>query len=226
MFADLLTAGWQMDKLERIVLLHVVASLRPRVAIEIGTADGGSLSAIARHAERVFTLDTQTDRASVLGGHFTNVEFIPGRSQETLAPLLARLAAEGAEVDFVLVDGDHSTGAVRRDLEILLARYRPRERPLYVLMHDSFNPDCRAGIQAADWNANPHVRRVQLDYVPGVFPAAGVVARQMWGGFALAVLRPGARADGQPVDVRGNRQLVFDAVLPLSVHGTTAAAAE
>ena len=218
-FAGLLTAGWQMDIVERVMLLHVVANLKPRISIEVGTADGGSLSAIARHTTgRVFTLDIQPDRETALGQHFQNVEFIAGPSRETLPALLARLNAKGEEIDFVLIDGDHSAGAVRRDIEDLLAGYRPRTRPLFVLMHDSFNPECRRGIAGADWGVSPHVRRVQLDYAPGVFPGEGVVAGQMWGGFALAVLRPGPRAEGRPVNLQGSRQHLFDTVRAASVH--------
>lgn len=219
-FAGLITAGWQMDIVERVMLLHVVGSLKPRVSIEIGTADGGSLSAIARHTSgRVFTLDIRDDRQAALGERFPdNVEFIAGPSRETLPALLARLHAEDAEIDFVLIDGDHSAGAVRRDIEDLLAGYQPRTRPLFVLMHDSFNPECRRGIAGANWDASPHVRRVQLDYTPGVFPGDGPVAGQMWGGFALAVLRPGTRGDGRPVNVKGNRQHLFETVRAASVH--------
>ena len=218
-FAGLLTAGWQMDVVERVMLLHVVGNLKPRVSIEIGTADGGSLSAIARHtSKRVFTLDIQPDRQAALGRHFHHVEFIAGPSRETLPALLARLNAEGEEIDFVLVDGDHSAGAVRRDIEDLLAGYRPRTRPLFVLLHDSFNPECRRGIAGADWNANPHVRRVMLDYTPGVFPDAGPVVGEMWGGFALAVLRPGPRGNDRSVNIKANRQKLFEVVRAASVH--------
>ncbi len=168
----------------------------------------------------MFTLDIRDDREAALGRFFPHVEFIPGPSRETLPALLARLEAAGEEIDFVLIDGDHSAGAVQRDIEDLLTGYRPRTRPLVILMHDSFNPECRRGILAADWAANPHVRQVQLDYAPGVFPGNGPVAREMWGGFALALLRPIPRGAGQPVNFKGNRQLLFDTVLAASVHRT------
>ena len=218
-FSGLLTEGWQMSSFERIMLLHVVSSVKPRVSIEIGTADGGSLSAIARHtSQRVFTLDLRTDRAAALGHRFHHVEFIAGPSRETLPALLARLSAEGEEIDFVLVDGDHSAGAVRQDIEDLLGGYRPLTRPLFVLLHDSFNPECRRGIASANWDASPYVRRVMLDYTPGVFPDAGPVAGEMWGGFALAVLRPGPREAGRPVTIKTNRQKLFELVRAGSAH--------
>jgi len=41
-------------------------------------------------------------------------------------------------LDFVLIDADHSSAGVQRDINNVL-RYRPT-RPLYIVMHDSFNP--------------------------------------------------------------------------------------
>jgi hypothetical protein len=65
----------------------------------------------------------------------------------------------------VLVDGDHSAEGVRKDIDHLL-RLRPIV-PLYVVMHDSFNPGCRRGLREADWAGCPYVHAVELDFVAG-----------------------------------------------------------
>jgi len=52
-------------------------------------------------------------------------------------------AIEGTELSFALGEGDHSTAAVRKNLENLL-RFRPTV-PLYTVMHDSSNPVRRKG---------------------------------------------------------------------------------
>jgi hypothetical protein len=69
-------------------------------------------------------------------------------------------------LSFALVDGDHSTDGVRKDIDNLL-RFRPRI-PLYIVMHDSLMPECRAGLEQANWAANPHVHAVELDFVSGI----------------------------------------------------------
>ncbi len=96
-------------------------------------------------------------------------------------------------LQFVLIDGDHSEEGLRNDINDLL-RYRPTA-PLYIVMHDSFNPDCRRGIRGAKWAANPHVHLVELDYVSGrLMPKDEDGSyRQMWCGIALAVLLPEVR---------------------------------
>src|SRR5690348_6240653 len=50
-------AGWQMSFGERAALEGVLAQLRPRLAVEIGTAEGGSLERIAAYSEEVHSID-------------------------------------------------------------------------------------------------------------------------------------------------------------------------
>ena len=69
-------------------------------------------------------------------------------------------------MSFALVDGDHSTEGVRKDIDNLL-RFRPTI-PFYIVMHDSLLPSCRDGLKQANWTANPHIHAVELDFVPGI----------------------------------------------------------
>ena len=48
---------WQMTYGERLALDGVVSSLRPRLALEIGSAEGGSLACTAEHSEEVHSFD-------------------------------------------------------------------------------------------------------------------------------------------------------------------------
>ena len=84
----------------------------------------------------------------------SNVEFVTGPSAQTLPALIERLQESGEPVEFVLIDADHTAAGVRGDVESVL-RYRPTKRPLYVVMHDSFNPECRRGMKEAPWETNP-----------------------------------------------------------------------
>ncbi len=118
--------------------------MRPKIAIEIGTRFGGSLQILARYCEKVYSLDIDPDVPRRLEGKYPNVEYIIGPSDETLPPLIERLQREGAELSFALVDGDHSATGVKADIDNLL-KFTPTV-PLYIIMHESFNPDCRNGL--------------------------------------------------------------------------------
>ena len=192
---------WQMETGERATLIHLLSTLRPACAVEVGTAYGGSLSAITKFADRVWTLDKDPACAERLSPQFPGVTFLTGKSTDTLPPLVAELSAARAPLGFVLIDGAHTREIVRADLDHLL-RFQPTACALYVLMHDSFNPDCRVGIVEAAWADNPHVHHVELDFVSGILHEAEGKRGQMWGGFALAVLRPEERAGELTVTAR------------------------
>jgi hypothetical protein len=129
---------------------------------------------------------------------------------------LSRITDAREALQFVLFDADHSRDGVRRDIESLLS-YVPTQ-PLYVLMHDSFNPECRRGITTANWPKNPHVHLVELDFVPGRFVTEeeGNSQREMWCGFALAVLLPERRVGD--VVLHENEPLLHQAALGHSVY--------
>ena len=156
---------WLMSPAEQVAMLFLLEQLRPKVAIEIGTRFGGSLQVLARFCERVYSLDIDPDVPRRLEGKYPNVEYLIGPSDETLPPLIDRLQREGAELGFALVDGDHSTEGVRKDIDNLL-RYRPIV-PFYIVMHDSFIPSCRDALKQANWSANAHVHAVDLDFTTG-----------------------------------------------------------
>lgn len=98
---------WQMRFGERFALEGVLATLKPRLAIEIGTAQGGSLRRIASHCQEVHSFDILPD-IDGLEDELPNVRTHVGDSAVLVPQFLAGLEHEGREVDFVLVDGDHS----------------------------------------------------------------------------------------------------------------------
>ncbi|MGN6170385.1 MAG: hypothetical protein ACTHQQ_19775, partial [Solirubrobacteraceae bacterium] len=51
------TLPWQMDPGERAALDGLLCQLRPKLSIEIGRADGGSLRSIARYSGHVHSFD-------------------------------------------------------------------------------------------------------------------------------------------------------------------------
>lgn len=194
-----LQANWQMMEWERMALTGVLARLRPRFALEIGVYYGGSLSLLSQFSEHVVAVDIDPE----VGSRFVkpaNVDLRIGDSVRVLPDLLAELQANEAPLDFVLLDADHSADGVRRDLNILLG-WRPTV-PMVLLMHDSGNPECRHGIATADWEANPFVRHLDLDFVPGVIIEHMALAGspEMWGGLGMAYFTPQPRSE--PLTVR------------------------
>lgn len=182
---------WMMHLSERAGFVQILRHRRPPVAIEIGVHQGGSLGVTAHYSEKVYGLDLACPEKETLTGLWPNAEIREGDSRKTLPALLAELQATGAELGFALVDGDHSAEGVTADLDHLLA-WQPRA-PLWIVMHDSFNPACRAGMRAARWEECPYVHSVNLDYVPGALIAPPDRSDPMWGGLGLALLLPEPR---------------------------------
>jgi methyltransferase family protein len=200
--------NWMMSCSEKVALIFLLEHLRPKVAIEIGTRDGGSLQVLARFCDRVYSIDTDPDVPRRLEGKFSNVEYLVGRSAQILPPLLDRLQRDGAELGFALVDGDHSAEGVREDLDNLL-RFRPIV-PFYVVMHDSFNPQCRIGLTRANWSANRYVHAVELDFVAGIVHYAPAYRDELWGGLALGILLPFER-EGR-FEITGSAEQTYKAI--------------
>src|SRR5204863_5086630 len=83
--------AWQMSFGDRAALEGLLAQCRPRLAIEIGTADGGSLERVAAYSEEVHSFDLA--RPTGTPGELANVSFHEGDSHVVLPEFLAELAA-------------------------------------------------------------------------------------------------------------------------------------
>jgi glycosyltransferase involved in cell wall biosynthesis len=211
-----LTANWQQDHSERLAIAAVLMRHRPGCSIEIGTYRGGSLSLISQHSSLVFSIDIEPASPDLLA-RFPDVTFLRGSSPDVLPIIFRELDAAGIPVDFILVDGDHSAAGVARDIDSILD-YVPKA-PLFVLLHDSFNPDCRQGMRDAPWARSPHVQQVDLDFVPGrVVENGGPFDGQMWGGLAAAYLTPERRVGDLLIQASTNR--MFQKLHRLQYPGT------
>ena len=176
------SGAWQMSFGERAALEGLLAELRPALAIEIGTAQGGSLDRIAAHAGEVHTIDLEPPAE----GLPDNVTAHAGDSRAVLPDLLGAFAAEGRNVDFVLVDGDHSTEGARADLESLLAS--PAVGRTAIAMHDTMFPPTRRGLEAALPAGRDGVVYADLDFVCGFVGRRADIAGEPWGGLGLVVV--------------------------------------
>jgi hypothetical protein len=191
---------WQMSHADRAALLMVLQLTKPKVVVEIGTRYGGSTLTAAEYADKVYTIDVDP-KAAARCSFKDNIEVVIGDSKQELPKLLKRIDG----FDLAIVDGDHSRHGVLTDANVLVSA-RP-DRQCWVLMHDSFNPECRAGILAVDWR-KPWVWQVEIDFTVGELNAGGR-PRGMWGGFALAELGPEDRP--HPLRINENAQATFHA---------------
>lgn len=199
--------AWWMAPGEQSAILFMLERLRPKLAIEIGTFLGGSLQAIAKYSDRVYSIDIDANVPKHLDGRFPNVEYLIGSSDRLLPQVLETIQNDDAPLSFVLIDGDHSAETVRNDINLLL-RFRPTVA-LYIVMHDSFNPDCRTGMRTASWANSPYVHSVELDFVMGTIVATPSHRNQMWGGLGLAILLPQQR-EGK-FEITARAELTFQA---------------
>lgn len=208
---------WLMSHAERAGVLHVLARAQAENAIEVGTCEGGCLDQIRAHTQRVYSIDIDPTVKTRLGPLMPEVEFLIGDSAELIGTALQRCAESGKSPGFILIDGDHTYRGVQADIHAVL-QHRPN-RPMWIVMHDSFNPACRRGIQEARWADNPCVHHVMVDYVPGNLHTEGMFAGQMWGGLALAWVGPEPRTS--PLKIEAGDEALYQRLYHQSWHPDT-----
>ena len=182
---------------ERAALEGVLADLRPALAVEIGTAGGGSLARIASYADEVHSIDvTYAELSGELGAH---VHLHTGASADILPSLLTDFSSQGRPLEFALVDGDHSFEGVAGDLRALLDS--PCTARSVILVHDSMNAEIRAGLEQASVDRYGKVVYYEPDFVPGYVYRAGAARHSVWGGLAL-ILCDSQRSEAYSRSVR------------------------
>lgn len=185
------TLDWQMSRAEKYAIINLLHHLKPKVSIEIGTYKGGSLQVINAFSQEVYSIDISSAPKKFLSEKFSKVNFLVGESHVMVSQLLKDLDQHGKSVDFVLIDGDHTTEAVKRD--ILAVLNHSHKSKVHIILHDSFNPQCRKGISSIDYKQFPHVKFVELDYIGGSYWHNDTY-REMWGGFAMIIVDPDHRS--------------------------------
>lgn len=214
---DSLPLHWQMTRCEKFAFTRLLEQAAPDVAIEIGTYKGGSLQSVSKYAQKVYSLDINPECKDTLSHQFNNVSFITDDSQISIPKVLEEIANEKRDLGFVLIDGDHSCDGARGDANAIL-KHKPT-RDLYLVFHDSFNPDVREGILTANWQDCPYVHYVEIDFIPGVFHQKAfdtAPAGSMYGGLAVVLLKPQHR-DNELV-IHQSQKGLFDAVLEKSCY--------
>jgi hypothetical protein len=182
---------WQMTFGERSALEGILSQIEPDLAIEIGTAEGGSLQRIAKHSKVVHSFDLVEPEPEIKA--LTNVTLHTGDSHVLLKELLEELAEAGENVDFVLVDGDHSADGAEQDLRDLLASDAIRHS--VIILHDTLNDEVREGFERVDLAGVDKVVHSDIDFIGGHLSEGGDFHHQLWGGIGLILVDEG----GEPV---------------------------
>lgn len=143
------------------------------------------MQVISKHSEKVYAIDIDPTLPDRLKGKFNNVTFLIGDSKEIVPKLIKELQEKNESIEFALIDGDHSAPGVKADIENMI-NYVPSSS-LNIILHDSFNPECRRGMKAVNYSANKHIHYVELDYITGAYEPNGI-KKEMWGGFGHIVL--------------------------------------
>ncbi|MBV8808485.1 MAG: glycosyltransferase [Acidobacteriaceae bacterium] len=204
LYPDCLCENWQMNDSERMALTGLLARQKPHCSIEVGTYCGGSLSLISQYSRIVFSIDIDETIPSRFS--FPNVSFLTGRSGIILPRLFSELDKANIPVEFILIDGDHSAAGIISDLNCVLA-YIPK-KPLFVVLHDSFNPECRRGMLEVAWEKSPYCHWVDIDFVPGrMIEHHGSFHGELWGGLGAAYFLPLARRG--PLQIRRTAEQMF-----------------
>lgn len=108
--------------------IDLARGLDPQVIVEIGSYAGGTLWAWSQIAPRVYAVDlpptgTYASTGTEQQTHGTGMVFGDSHDPATLETLKALL--QGAPVDVLFIDGDHSLAGVKADHEM----YAPLVRP-------------------------------------------------------------------------------------------------
>jgi hypothetical protein len=170
----------EMSYGEQAALAGILSKLEPRLALELGTFRGGSLASIAAYSEEVHTFDL----ASHVTNSLPNVTYHIGDSRTTLPRVLDELAKAHRQIDFVLVDGDHSRAGVEADMTNLLRS--PALSTTVILLHDCANEGVRQGARNAILKADG-LAYADLSFVA---PPARRTSplRELWGGLGIVVV--------------------------------------
>jgi len=159
---------WMMSPVERLVIVGLLEILKPNRSLELGHRFGGCTEYIAKYSREVVSVDIDE---TVLESckRWKNVEAMHADSSSALMDLSAR----GKRFDFALIDADHSFASARDDLLKTAALADT------IVLHDSFNPECRSGYLAALEQLDVYS---DLDLADGHIQSDG-----LWGGLGVVV---------------------------------------
>lgn len=152
---------WQMNPAERMAMFYLFDRMKSKsVAIEVGSYKGGFTKVLSEKFKQVISIDT--DHSNIVDKEqYNNVKWITGRSDSYLPTALSNYL----DVDFILIDGDHSYLGVYSDINLCL-EFTKNNNPL-ILVHDAAYLYTNLALvdMACKYSAT---HNFILDFVPGV----------------------------------------------------------
>ncbi len=130
---------WHMSRNERYAFVKLLEKIKPKVSIEIGCFKGGSLEVLSKYSKKVYSIDIDSSVKEIIDGKFKNVDLRIGNSSEIIPNILKEIDENKEELEFVLIDGEHTYSGVKNDIKHFL-KYKPKST-IYIIFHDSFNPN-------------------------------------------------------------------------------------
>lgn len=213
---DEFSLEWHMSRNERYAFIKLLEKIKPKVALEIGCFKGGSLEVLSKYCDKVYSIDIDPEVKESLNGKFSNTEIHIGKSSDLVPKILEKIDQNNEVLEFVLIDGEHTYKAVKKDISHFL-KLKPKSQ-LFIIFHDSFNPICRKAIRDVNYNESTYVHYVEVDFISGVFNP-GNLFRQMWGGLALVVMKPEKRES--VIKVNECQKKLFRSIYWQSIHPIT-----
>jgi len=147
---ELDTGGSQLRLCERYLLYALVRGLQPRVALEIGSAQGGSAQLICAAMDetgrgRLICVDPDFQFSDGVWRRVQHrVTRVTGATPGIMPDVVSALAGE--PVNLAFIDGDHTFTGASDDIACVLPVLAPGA---ILLFHDSHHPPVRAAIDAA-----------------------------------------------------------------------------
>jgi hypothetical protein len=164
----ILNPDWLMSTREKLGLIGLLHCLKPKKVLELGYHRGGATKWLSQFSEQVISVDVNEFVADA-PNLFHNVESWNCPTLEAAS----RIKKDHLFFDLAIIDADHSRQAVSADINGIISHSE------IILMHDSFNPDCRKGMVDALKNQDSHA--YYLDFITSLSKSDG-----LWGGLAIA----------------------------------------
>ena len=94
------------------LLIFLDSMQSKKIAVEIGSYDGGCLHAYKEMFDKVISIDLENR------SNLKEVNYIIGDSKNGLSLLKETIGGKNTKIDFLMIDGDHTYNGVKADFEL------------------------------------------------------------------------------------------------------------
>lgn len=174
LFNNPVDEGWLMNPGERAFFYYLLQNMNINTSVEIGRYKGGSTFPMAQYSKQCISIDPGlfVKEENPDYKNYSNLEIIKDYSWNVLPDIFIK----NSDINLILVDGDHETDSVLKELNLILG-YVP-ETYTIVLIHDTFYPTIRIAMNSIQWNEYKHVYFVDLDLIAGTRWEIGAMCKE------------------------------------------------